>query len=63
METGLLGRDALLALAQRLVSLQHSPQTIALLQSVFGATTIELAHSEHAGVPTGGDLFREQSVR
>ena len=63
METGLLGRDALLALAQRLVSLQHSPQTIALLQSVFGATTIELAHSEHAGVPTGGDLLREQSVR
>jgi hypothetical protein len=63
METGLLGRDALLALAQRLVSLQHSPQTVALLQSVFGATTIELAHSVRAGVSTVGDLLREQGVR
>jgi hypothetical protein len=63
METGLLGRDALLALAQRLVSLQHSAQTVALLQSVFGATTIELAHSVRAGVSTVGDLLREQGVR
>ena len=36
LETGLLGRDALLVLAQRLVSLQRSPQTVAVLQSVFG---------------------------
>lgn len=47
IEAGLLSRESLLALTQRLAALQRSPQLVAVLQTVFGT-----------GLPSSGGVLK-----